>query len=171
MDSWTPPSLPRLPGRGSPLLLHDSATGSLIPTPAQGRGTARMYACGITPYDATHMGHAATYVAWDLAARVWRDAGLEVRYVQNVTDVDDPLLERAARDGEDWRELAAREIDRFRGDMVALRLLAPAAFVGAVEAVPEITALVDELKGKGAVYDVQGDLYFPVSADPSFGAV
>src|SRR5690606_31508895 len=99
------------------------------------------------------------------------DAGHEVRYVQNVTDVDDPLLERAERDGEDWRELAAREIDRFRGDMVALRLLPPQEFIGAVEAVPQITELIDELKGKGAVYDVQGDLYFPVSVDPRFGEV
>ncbi len=67
---------------------------------------ARLYVCGITPYDATHLGHAATYVTFDLVGRALRDGGHEVRYVQNVTDVDDPLLERAARDGRDWRELA-----------------------------------------------------------------
>ncbi|MBO0830093.1 MAG: cysteine--1-D-myo-inosityl 2-amino-2-deoxy-alpha-D-glucopyranoside ligase [Streptosporangiales bacterium] len=130
-----------------------------------------MYACGITPYDATHMGHAATYVAWDLIARVWRDAGHEVRYAQNVTDVDEPLLERAARDGEDWRELAARETDLFRDDMVALRLLAPRAFVGAVEAIPRIVAMIESLKGRNAVYDLDGDLYFPVAVDPAFGSL
>ena len=74
-----------------------------------------MYVCGITPYDATHLGHAATYLAFDLVQRVWRDAGHDVAYVQNVTDVDDPLLERAERDGEDWRALAVRETDLFRG--------------------------------------------------------
>ena len=70
--------------------------------------TARMYVCGITPYDATHIGHAATYVTFDLVHRVWLDAGHEVHYVQNVTDVDDPLLERAARDGEDWARARRR---------------------------------------------------------------
>jgi L-cysteine:1D-myo-inositol 2-amino-2-deoxy-alpha-D-glucopyranoside ligase len=68
-----------------------------------------MYVCGITPYDATHMGHAATYVAFDLANRVWRDAGHDVAYVQNVTDVDDPLLERATATGVDWVTLAEQQ--------------------------------------------------------------
>ena len=84
-----------------------------------------MYVCGITPYDATHMGHAATYVAFDLLNRAWRSAGHDVRYVQNVTDVDDPLLERADATGEDWVELAERETELFRTDMEALRVLAP----------------------------------------------
>ena len=70
---------------------------------------ARLYVCGITPYDATHLGHAATYLAFDLIHRIWLDLEHDVHYVQNVTDVDDPLLERATRDGEDWRELARRE--------------------------------------------------------------
>ena len=97
-----------------------------------------MYVCGITPYDATHLGHAATYLAFDLVQRVWRDAGHDVHYVQNVTDVDDPLLERAAQTGEDWTELAEREIELFREDMTALRVLPPDDYVGAVEAIPEI---------------------------------
>ena len=86
-----------------------------------------MYVCGITPYDATHIGHAATYVAFDLLMRAWRDAGHAVPYVQNVTDVDDPLLERAAATGEDWRDLADRETELFREDMTALRVLPPDA--------------------------------------------
>ena len=86
-----------------------------------------MYVCGITPYDATHLGHAATYVTFDLVGRALRDAGHRVEYVQNVTDVDDPLLERAARDGQDWRELATAEIDLFREDMTALAVLPPDA--------------------------------------------
>ena len=130
-----------------------------------------MYVCGITPYDATHLGHANTYVTFDLVQRVWRDAGLEVTYVQNVTDVDDPLLERATATGEDWRDLAARETDLFRSDMEALRVLPPTEYVGAVEAIPRIVGLIEELRERGAVYDVDGDWYFSVASDPSFGTV
>jgi len=132
---------------------------------------AALYACGITPYDATHIGHAATYIAWDLLVRYWRDYGLRVRYAQNVTDVDDPLLERAMRDGQDWRELAQREIDRFRSDMAALRVLPPDHLVGAVEALGEIEELSGVLADRGALYDLDGDTYFSRSADPAFGSV
>jgi L-cysteine:1D-myo-inositol 2-amino-2-deoxy-alpha-D-glucopyranoside ligase len=134
-------------------------------------GPARMYVCGITPYDATHMGHAATYVAFDLLNRAWRSAGLDVRYVQNVTDVDDPLLERANATGEDWVALAERETELFREDMQALRVLPPDAYVGAVEAIPLVVEMVQHLQAAGAVYDVDGDLYFSVTRDPAFGEV
>jgi L-cysteine:1D-myo-inositol 2-amino-2-deoxy-alpha-D-glucopyranoside ligase len=167
MDSWPGPPVPRLPGSGRPLRLYDSATGEVRPT-APGP-TARMYVCGITPYDATHLGHAATYLAFDLVQRVWRDAGHGVLYVQNVTDVDDPLLERARRDGEDWRDLAAREIELFRADMTALRVLPPDHYVGAVEAIPEIVPLVQQLQSIGAAYHVEDDVYFSVGAAPRFG--
>jgi L-cysteine:1D-myo-inositol 2-amino-2-deoxy-alpha-D-glucopyranoside ligase len=130
-----------------------------------------MYACGITPYDATHIGHAATFLAWDLLVRAWRDAGHNVIYVQNVTDVDDPLLERAARDAEDWRDLAAREIARYRGDMEALRVLPPTRLVGAVEALPVIEQLSRRLAERGSLYDLEGDLYFSRASDPDFGSV
>ena len=95
-----------------------------------------MYVCGITPYDATHMGHANTYVAFDLLHRVWRDAGLDVNYVQNVTDVDDPLLDRARETGVDWADLAEQQIQLYREDMAALNVLPPRHFRGAVEAIP-----------------------------------
>jgi L-cysteine:1D-myo-inositol 2-amino-2-deoxy-alpha-D-glucopyranoside ligase len=130
-----------------------------------------MYACGITPYDATHIGHAATFLAWDLLIRAWRDAGHDVRYVQNVTDVDDPLLERAARDGQGWRELADTEIERFRGDMQALRVLPPAALVGAVEALPVIDRFSRLLADRGSLYDLEGDQYFSRACDARFGTV
>ena len=132
MDSWRAANVPQLPGRGPATLLTNTATGQL--TAAAAGPAASLYACGITPYDATHIGHAATFLAWDLLVRSWRDAGYQVSYVQNVTDVDDPLLERADRDGEDWRALADREIDRYRADMTALRVLPPDRLVGAVEA-------------------------------------
>ncbi|GAA2453111.1 cysteine--1-D-myo-inosityl 2-amino-2-deoxy-alpha-D-glucopyranoside ligase [Actinomadura vinacea] len=174
MRSWSVPQVPNLPATGLPtaseaLRLHDSGTGSVRPT-APG-ATARMYVCGITPYDATHLGHANTYLAFDLVNRVWRDLGHAVHYVQNATDVDDPLLERARETGQDWRELADREIELFREDMVALRILPPDQYVGAVESIPLIVEMVEKLRAKDATYEVDGDLYFPVAADPGFGGV
>jgi len=168
MDSWRGARVPELPGRGPETKVAD--VGGELVVAAAGH-TATMYACGITPYDATHIGHAATFLAWDLLVRAWRDAGHEVRYVQNVTDVDDPLLERAARDGEDWRELADREIALFRRDMEALRALAPAHYIGAVEALPVIERLSRRLGDHGDLYELDGDMYLTRSADPSFGAV
>ena len=137
----------------------------------QPEGPARLYVCGITPYDATHLGHAATYVAFDLLNRAWRNAGHEVTYVQNVTDVDDPLLERAAKVHVDWVELAERETELFRQDMEALRVLPPDDYVGAVESIPLVVELIERLEQAGAVYRVDDDLYFSVTADPAFGEV
>src|ERR1700677_4162647 len=169
MDAWRAADVPVLPGQGVEPRLRDTVTGEL--TAAASGKTASLYACGITPYDATHMGHAATYVAWDLLVRAWLDAGHDVRYAQNVTDVDDPLLERADRDGEDWRQLADREIERYRRDMEALRVVPPAHLIGAVEALPIIDRFSDRLAARGALYDLDGDVYFARSADPDFGAL
>src|SRR6266540_335789 len=167
MDSWSAPDLPSLPGTGRTLAMFDSARQGVSPTAA-----ASMYVCGITPYDATHLGHAATMIAFDLVNRAWRDAGLPVRYVQNVTDIDDPLLERAAHDGEDWVVLGMRETALFREDMEALRILPPTHYVGAVESVPQIAAEVARLLDLGAAYrldDGTDDVYFDVAAAPRFG--
>ena len=169
MDSWRAVSVPPLPGRGPEPYIRDTPTGELVQAAAG--PTATMYACGITPYDATHIGHAATFLAWDLLVRAWHDAGHNVIYVQNVTDVDDPLLERAAHDGEDWRDLAAREIARYRGDMETLQVLPPARLVGAVEALPVIEQLSRRLAERGSLYDLEGDLYFSRASDPDFGSV
>ncbi|MEU2664722.1 cysteine--1-D-myo-inosityl 2-amino-2-deoxy-alpha-D-glucopyranoside ligase [Micromonospora sp. NPDC007220] len=170
MDSWAGHEVPRLPGRGQPLSLFDSARQGAHPSdPA---GSATMYVCGITPYDATHLGHAATMIAFDLVQRVWRDAGRDVHYVQNVTDIDDPLLERAERDGEDWKVLAMRETALFREDMEALRIIPPAHYVGAVESIPDIADKVLLLLKDGAAYrleDGTGDVYFDIAATPRFG--
>jgi L-cysteine:1D-myo-inositol 2-amino-2-deoxy-alpha-D-glucopyranoside ligase len=167
MDAWPDCEIPTLPGRAGPLHLYDTAAGAVRPT-APG-DTARMYVCGITPYDATHLGHAATYLAFDLVNRVWRDAGHDVHYVQNVTDVDDPLLERAAHTGEAWMELATRETDLFRDDMTALRVLPPRDYIGAVEAVPEITVAIEAMLDSGAAYRVGDDIYFDSTATGRFG--
>jgi len=169
VEAWPFPPVPRLPGTGLPLRLFDSASGEVRATNPGWQ--ARLYVCGITPYDATHLGHAFTYLTFDLVNRVWRDAGHDVHYVQNVTDVDDPLLERAVATGQDWVELARRETALFREDMTALRILPPADYIGAVESIPYVARLVQVLQDKGAVYPVEQDLYFDVGADPRFGAV
>jgi L-cysteine:1D-myo-inositol 2-amino-2-deoxy-alpha-D-glucopyranoside ligase len=170
MESWVGHEVPRLPGAGQPLELFDSARRGVHPTTPQGPAT--MYVCGITPYDATHLGHAATMITFDLVNRAWRDTGQRVRYVQNVTDIDDPLLERAARDREDWVVLAMRETALFREDMEALRILPPERYVGAVESIPAIAQRVDTLLVDGAAYrmaDGSGDVYFDITAAPNFG--
>ena len=169
MHAWPASEVPALPGQGRDLEIHDTATGgrvTLAPGPV-----ARIYVCGITPYDATHLGHAATYNAFDLVQRVWLDTKRQVHYIQNVTDIDDPLLERAEATGEEWAALAERETSLFREDMTALRMLPPRQFVGAVESIPRIVPLVERLRELGAAYDLEGDVYFSVDADPHFGEV
>ena len=173
MRSWPSPLVPSLAdrglGTGPAPLLWDTATQGLVDLELS--AAARLYVCGITPYDATHIGHAATYIAYDVLQRAWRDAGIAVSYTQNVTDIDDPLLERARVTGENWSALADRETELFREDMVALRVLAPDHFAGAVESIPRIVALIEQLHERGAVYEVGGDRYFRVHSDPDFGAV
>ncbi|GAB3443711.1 cysteine--1-D-myo-inosityl 2-amino-2-deoxy-alpha-D-glucopyranoside ligase [Actinophytocola sediminis] len=165
--------MPRVAGTPRPLRLYDTAAGEIRPT-APG-ATATMYVCGITPYDATHLGHAATYLAFDLVHRIWLDNGHTVHYVQNITDVDDPLLERATRDQDDWVVLGMRETALFREDMTALRVLAPHDYTGAVESIPEIVEVVAKLLAAGAAYRAADerypDIYFDRTASGHFGAV
>ncbi|MPY82739.1 MAG: cysteine--1-D-myo-inosityl 2-amino-2-deoxy-alpha-D-glucopyranoside ligase [Actinophytocola sp.] len=171
MQTWSSVPVPRVPGTPRELRLYDTATASVRPV-AAGR-TARMYVCGITPYDATHLGHAATYLAFDLVYRQWLDAGHEVRYVQNVTDIDDPLLERAERDQDDWVVLGMRETALFREDMEALRVLPPHDFIGAVESIPDIVEVIGKLLAGGAAYRADDpeypDIYFDHTATGRFG--
>jgi L-cysteine:1D-myo-inositol 2-amino-2-deoxy-alpha-D-glucopyranoside ligase len=149
-------------------VVHDTATGKPV-DPTSGDDRAALYVCGITPYDATHLGHAATYLAFDTLGRAWRDAGFDVEYAQNTTDVDDPLLERAERDGVDWRDLAASQIDLFRRDMEALRVLPPDDYVAVTDEVERIAEAVAFLQETGYAYAVPtpdsdgDDLYFDVN--------
>jgi L-cysteine:1D-myo-inositol 2-amino-2-deoxy-alpha-D-glucopyranoside ligase len=167
VQSWRSPQVPSVPGSGPVPRLFDSATGQT--QPAEASGVASLYVCGITPYDATHLGHAATYLAYDTLVRLWRDAGYEVRYVQNVTDVDDPLLERAATMGVDWRDLAAQQVELFRGDMEALSIVPPDRYIAVTEVVDEIAGAVDRLHSAGVAYhvespDADADIYFDIAA-------
>src|SRR5699024_11674876 len=108
MKSWPIPSVPSVPGSAASLKLYDSADEKIKPVRVEG-DTATMYVCGITPYDSTHLGHAATYVTFDVIYRMLQDQGHKVQYGQNNTDVDDPLLERAERDRVEWRAVRKSE--------------------------------------------------------------
>jgi L-cysteine:1D-myo-inositol 2-amino-2-deoxy-alpha-D-glucopyranoside ligase len=176
MQAWSSRPVPTLPHSSAvpPLQAFDTATRQLTLI-GPDAGTARMYVCGITPYDATHIGHANTYIAFDLLDRLWRDRGLEVNYVQNVTDIDDPLLERATAAGIHWAALAEQQTQLFREDMAALNVLPPQHYVGAVESMPLILDLIEHLRERQAVYPVDDsefqDLYFAQESDSEFGSL
>jgi L-cysteine:1D-myo-inositol 2-amino-2-deoxy-alpha-D-glucopyranoside ligase len=172
------PFVPKVPGSAPEVRVRDTASGELVPA-ARG-DVVTLYVCGITPYDATHLGHAATYVTFDVLGRVLRDSGHRVRYVQNITDIDDPLLERAERDGIPWQELATREIALFREDMTALAVIPPDEYLGAVESIPTFVGPIEKLVADGLAYAVPApdasrggaqDYYFEVGKDPRFGEV
>ncbi len=172
MIAWNSTPVPELDGTLSGMQLFDTARQQSVPL--EDHPEHSLYVCGITPYDATHIGHASTYVAFDLLNRAWRDAGSMVRYVQNVTDVDDPLLERATATGVDWQDLAADQIALFRADMEALNVLPPDHYIGAVEAVDWIVPVVEELVRRNLAYPVpgdegepDGDIYFSLDAAAS----
>lgn len=169
MKSWPELYIPKLPERFTTpaLSLFNTASNSLARVPQQEQ--YRIYVCGITPYDATHLGHAATYLTFDLINRYLRATGSTVHFVQNITDIDDPLLDRAVRDGVDWQKLAFSQIELFRSDMSALHILPPAHYVGVVEAMPLVVDAISKLHEAGATYLVDEDLYFSVKKDPQYG--
>ena len=169
MRAWPEIYIPKLSSRFTlgPLSLLNTASQKVEALPT--KPVYRMYVCGITPYDATHLGHAATYLTFDLIHRYLKATGAEVRFVQNITDIDDPLLERAARDGIDWQELANSQIDLFRGDMADLHVLPPQHYVGVVEAIPLVVDSIMKLQESGTTYNVESDLYFRIHSDEEFG--
>ncbi len=160
MNSWPHNSLPIFTGVKFPALnLFDSNKGLVtISAPSE----FRMYVCGITPYDATHLGHAATYLAFDLINRYQIFAGAKVNFIENVTDIDDPLLERARRDNSSWRNLADTQTELFKSDMSALRILPPTNLVKVTESIPVIEGFIKRLDKNGYLYQISGDHYFSV---------
>ena len=169
MRTWTAPVIPELPGTGAAPKLFNTATERLE-HPAIEDSHAALYVCGITPYDATHLGHAFTYLTFDILQRAWRDAGIEVTYAQNITDIDDPLLVRATETGVDWKALAEDQIALYRSDMHRLGMIPPAHYIGVTEVIDEIAAEVQVLVDRGFGYtvptaDSEGDdIYFDVRA-------
>jgi len=167
-----------IPGKCDVPLIHNDMTG--VKEPSAIGEVASLYVCGITPYDATHLGHAATYLAFDLLVRAWRDAGLSVRFAQCLTDIDDPLLERARAMGLDWATIAADQTNLFRSDMAALRVIPPDFYRGVIESIPAIVRGVESLIDRGWAYRVPvlgaapgalGDVYADLSMDPGFGSL
>lgn len=171
MKSWAQVNIPAIENGTTVPLLHltNSKTGKLQEVPS--KPEYRMYVCGITPYDATHLGHAATYLTFDLINRYLIACGSKVHYVQNITDIDDPLLERAKRDGVEWAELANSQIDLFTSDMVNLRVIPPEHYIGAVEAIPLIISAIETLQDLGSIYPIGTDFYFSNSAQSDFGGL
>ncbi len=170
MKSWPEVYIPTIDSKfDTPnLQLFNSYSRKIEKLPS--KKTFRMYVCGITPYDSTHLGHAATYLSFDLINRYLRAMKSEVLFVENITDIDDPLLVRAARNGINWQDLADSQIELFRSDMTSLRVLPPKFYIGAVEAIGLVTTKIEELKSAGAIYSVENDLYFRVHSDPDFGS-
>lgn len=161
MRAWPTLDLPKVEsGELPPLRLFSSyAKETVLITSTN----FTMYVCGITPYDATHLGHAATYLTFDLIHRYQRMAGSKVRFVENITDIDDPLLERALRDHVDWHQLAEKEIELFRSDMTALRILPPDSYIGAIEAIPQVLEAISILDSRGMTYSIDGDIYLDLN--------
>jgi len=169
MKSWAGPTYSKRDDAGNDLpdlRLFNTATASV--ETIKPKDLYRLYVCGITPYDATHLGHASTYISFDLINRFLRFSGATVHFVENITDIDDPLLVRAARDNVNWEDLAHSQIELFRGDMVALRVIPPDHYIGVVEAMETIIQSIAALQQKGSLYSVEGDLYFRVRLDPEF---
>ena len=159
-NPWPNPAIARVDGtRLKPL--HLQATNGAVNFSEV--DTFRMYVCGITPYDATHLGHAATYLTFDLINRYQRARGSTLRFVENITDVDEPLLERATRDSVSWQELAEKETDLFCRDMSALRVFAPDHFVPVTKAMDLVDQMITAMSKNGYVYKLENDLYFRVS--------
>ena len=169
MHAWPDIYLPQLPSRFAvpPLSLFNTSSQKIETLPEKKR--YRMYVCGITPYDATHLGHAATYLTFDLINRYLRATGADVDFVQNITDIDDPLLERAKRDDIDWKVLASSQIDLFKGDMTDLHVIPPKDYIAVVEAMPLVVDAVERLREADTTYEVGSDIYYRVRSDSEFG--
>jgi L-cysteine:1D-myo-inositol 2-amino-2-deoxy-alpha-D-glucopyranoside ligase len=149
--------------------LYDTARGEVVPF-APGP-IVRMYTCGITPYDSAHLGHAATYLAYDVLQRRLRDLGHETRCVRNVTDVDDDILRKARELGVHYLDLAAEEIARFDEQMSALGLIAPYREPRATSAIPDILGFIGMVLDSGHAYQADGAVYFSVASFDRFGQI
>jgi cysteinyl-tRNA synthetase len=131
--------------------------------------TVRIYVCGITPYDTTHLGHAFLYVSFDALIRYLNSRGYHVKYVQNVTDIDDDIIRKAREVGLAWDELGRRETERFLTDMDALNVRRPDVYAKATEQIPNIIEIVLALVEQGYAYVSEGCVFYSVKRDPEFG--
>ena len=154
---------------GAPMRLYDTARRAVVPF--EPGPVVTMYTCGITPYDATHLGHAATYVTYDVLQRRLRDRGHETRCVRNITDVDDDMLRKAKELGVHYLDLAAAETARFDNDMLALNVITSWSEPRATSAIADIRGFIGMVLDQGHAYVSGGAVYFDVSSFENFGQV
>jgi len=148
--------------------LYNTLSQKIEPFRPQGDAVA-VYVCGITPYDTTHLGHAFTYTSADVLIRYLEHKGHPVRYVQNVTDIDDDILRRAKKAGENWRKLGDHWTTYFIRDMQALNVRPPDFFPRATDVITEIVQAVEQLIAAGVAYESGGSVFFEVKAWPEYG--
>ncbi len=151
--------------------LTDTRTGKKIDFTPREPGRVGIYVCGVTVYDSCHIGHARTFVAFDVIVRHLRRRGLEVRFVRNITDVDDKIIKRAAAEGTSAAEVARVQTDAMIADCAALGLVAPDVEPRATETMPEIVAFIDRLIARGLAYPADGDVYFAVAGFAPYGGL
>ena len=151
------------------LRLYDTRRRGTFAFRPRGKRAVTIYVCGVTPYDTTHLGHARTFLVFDVLARLLEAGGTRVRYAQNVTDVDESILQRAARDGVDWRELGRREEQAFLDDMRRLDWRKPDVMPHATRELAAMIRLAERLRRRGHAYELPGGLYYDVSTFPRFG--
>ena len=144
------------------LRLYDTRRRAVVPFRPLTRPIT-LYVCGVTPYDTTHLGHARTFLMFDVLVRHLEAGGKAVRYAQNVTDIDESILQRAARDGVDWRELGRREERAFLADMRALGWRRPDVMPHATRELPAMRLMIDALFRNGCAYEIKGGVYFDTS--------
>ena len=168
MRSWPGIYRPPLPSAIDipSLRLRESYSNTLVEISEDKPFT--MYVCGITPYDATHIGHAATYLTFDLIHRFLLAQGVSVRFLENVTDIDDPLFERALRDGVPWQDLGKGQVDLFLSDMTNLRILPPIELLTVTEAMEEIIEFISTLAAQGVTYQIGNDTYLDAARVTDF---
>jgi L-cysteine:1D-myo-inositol 2-amino-2-deoxy-alpha-D-glucopyranoside ligase len=152
----------------SDLRLYDTLSGRVVPFEPRGPEVS-LYVCGVTPYDTAHLGHGYTYVAFDVLVRYLQYLGLTVRYVQNITDVDDPLFERATQTGVHYADLAREQTERYLEDMAALNVLRADVYPYASKEIPRMIAMIERLLEGGYAYRSGGRVYFSVATDPNYG--
>jgi len=150
--------------------LYDTARAEIVPFEPQDR-VVTMYTCGITPYDSTHLGHAATYLTYDVLQRRLRDLGHETRCVRNITDVDDSILPKARELGVHYLDLAASELARFDADMERLEMLPAWSEPRATSAIPDIRGFIGMVLDRGFAYQAGGSVFFEVAKFEKFGAI
>jgi L-cysteine:1D-myo-inositol 2-amino-2-deoxy-alpha-D-glucopyranoside ligase len=151
------------------LLLHDARRGGIHPFVPLGNGSVGLYVCGVTPYDTGHLGHAFTYVSFDVMHRYLEYLGHDVVYVQNLTDVDDDMLRKARETGEDYLALGNRHVTTFLTEMAALNWLPPDHYPRATEHVPPMVTMIERLLDAGHAYVASGHVYFAIDSWPRYG--